>query len=184
MDNVIYLDNNATTRVDAEVFVAMQPFFCERYGNPSSIHRFGGSVAADIEKARCRVADLLGASFRDKDGISSGEAMAAFGLDPEKIGEAVRPKGSIHAFLELHIEQGPVLEQYKQIGNAVPIKLGIAIAKRILADMRGEHDAPPAGYRYSRYRNTSDAAWRAQMDGILERARAAQNPHEQLSMLP
>ena len=79
---------------------------------------------------------------------------------------------------------GPVLEQYKQIGNAVPIKLGIAIAKRILADMRGEHDAPPAGYRYSRYRNTSDAAWRAQMDGILERARAAQNPHEQLSMLP
>lgn len=71
MDNVIYLDNNATTRVDAEVFVAMQPFFCERYGNPSSIHRFGGSVAADIEKARCRVADLLGASFRDKDGIAT-----------------------------------------------------------------------------------------------------------------
>lgn len=71
MDQVIYLDNNATTRVDPEVFAAMEPFFCERYGNPSSIHRFGGSVAAEIEQARCRVAELLGANFRDKDGVAA-----------------------------------------------------------------------------------------------------------------
>ena len=71
MKPVIYLDNNATTRVDPEVFEAMKPFFCERYGNPSSIHHFGGSVAADIEKARCQVAELLGAGFRDRDGIAT-----------------------------------------------------------------------------------------------------------------
>lgn len=68
---IIYLDNNATTRVDPEVFRAMEPFFCERYGNPSSIHRFGGEVAGDIEAARCRVAELLGAGFRDRDGIAT-----------------------------------------------------------------------------------------------------------------
>ena len=47
----IYLDNNATTAVRPEVVEKMLPFFCERYGNPSSIHSFGGSVAAEIEEA-------------------------------------------------------------------------------------------------------------------------------------
>lgn len=71
MEKVIYLDNNATTCVAPEVFEAMRPYFCERYGNPSSIHSFGGSVAAEIEKARCQVADLLGVGFRDKDGVAT-----------------------------------------------------------------------------------------------------------------
>lgn len=71
MEQIIYLDNNATTRVAPEVFEAMTPFFCERYGNPSSIHSFGGSVAADVEKARCQIAELLGVGFRDKDGIAT-----------------------------------------------------------------------------------------------------------------
>ncbi len=71
MNQVIYLDNNATTAVAPEVFEAMRPFFCERYGNPSSIHHFGGSVAPEIEKARRRVAELLGAGFRDRDGNAS-----------------------------------------------------------------------------------------------------------------
>ena len=70
MDKVIYLDNNATTRVAPEVFEAMKPYFCERYGNPSSIHRFGGEVAAEIEKARIQTAELLGARYRDRDGFA------------------------------------------------------------------------------------------------------------------
>ena len=72
MENkVIYFDNNATTCVAPEVLEAMMPYFCERYGNPSSIHRFGGSVASEIENARCKVAELLGATFRDRDGIAT-----------------------------------------------------------------------------------------------------------------
>ena len=72
MDNrLIYLDNNATTAVAPEVSEAMKPYFCERYGNPSSIHRFGGSVAAAIENARRQVAELLGAAYRDRDGNAS-----------------------------------------------------------------------------------------------------------------
>lgn len=59
---VIYLDNNATTRVAPEVLEEMLPYFCERYGNPSSMHSFGGRVARQIDHARERIAALIGAS--------------------------------------------------------------------------------------------------------------------------
>ncbi|MDO9632819.1 MAG: cysteine desulfurase NifS [Humidesulfovibrio sp.] len=58
--NVVYLDNNATTRVAPEVLEAMLPFFSERYGNPSSMHNFGGSVGREMREARESLADLLG----------------------------------------------------------------------------------------------------------------------------
>jgi cysteine desulfurase len=65
---LIYLDNNATTAVAPEVYEAMRPFFCERYGNPGSIHTFGGSVMSAIEKARTQVAELIGADRTDRHG--------------------------------------------------------------------------------------------------------------------
>lgn len=58
----IYLDNNATTRVAPEVAEEMRPFFTELYGNPSSMHFFGGGVQKHLDSARRKVADLLGAS--------------------------------------------------------------------------------------------------------------------------
>lgn len=57
----IYLDNNATTKVDELVFEEMRPYFCELYGNPSSMHFFGGQVQKKVDEARGRVAALLGA---------------------------------------------------------------------------------------------------------------------------
>ncbi|QXE91507.1 cysteine desulfurase NifS [Geomonas subterranea] len=57
----IYLDNNATTKVDERVFEEMRPYFCELYGNPSSMHFFGGQVQKKVDEARARVASLLGA---------------------------------------------------------------------------------------------------------------------------
>lgn len=60
-EKVIYFDNNATTQVAPEVFQEMIPYLTEFYGNPSSIHRFGGQLAAKIDEARSRLADLLGA---------------------------------------------------------------------------------------------------------------------------
>ncbi|HUU10040.1 MAG TPA: cysteine desulfurase NifS [Phycisphaerae bacterium] len=60
MDTVIYLDNNATTAVAPEVREAMMPFLGPLYGNPSSIHTFGGQVAAHVTRAREQLADLLG----------------------------------------------------------------------------------------------------------------------------
>ncbi|HHL34556.1 MAG TPA: cysteine desulfurase NifS [Desulfobulbaceae bacterium] len=60
-EKVIYMDNNATTRVAPEVVDAMMPFLTDCYGNPSSMHTFGGMVGRAIEQARAQVADLLGA---------------------------------------------------------------------------------------------------------------------------
>lgn len=57
----VYLDNNATTRTAPEVLEAMTPFFSEQYGNPSSIHTFGGNVKHHIDEAREKVASLLNA---------------------------------------------------------------------------------------------------------------------------
>ncbi|NNL77466.1 MAG: aminotransferase class V-fold PLP-dependent enzyme, partial [Desulfobacterales bacterium] len=59
---VIYLDNNATTKVAPEVVDAMLPYLSEYYGNPSSMHSFGGNLAAKIEHARQNVATLIGAA--------------------------------------------------------------------------------------------------------------------------
>jgi len=56
----IYLDNNATTKVAEEVLEEIKPYFCEYYGNPSSMHTFGGQVGIKIRKAREQVAALLG----------------------------------------------------------------------------------------------------------------------------
>jgi cysteine desulfurase len=58
----VYLDNNATTQVAPEVLEAMLPYFHELYGNPSSMHSFGGQVMKQVRKAREQVATLLGAS--------------------------------------------------------------------------------------------------------------------------
>ncbi len=59
--SVIYLDNNATTRVDPAVLETMLPYLSEFYGNPSSMHTFGGQVGKAVRLARQQVATLLGA---------------------------------------------------------------------------------------------------------------------------
>jgi cysteine desulfurase len=61
-DQVVYMDNNATTRVAPEVLDAMMPYLTALYGNPSSMHTFGGQVGQAVSQARQEVADLLGAS--------------------------------------------------------------------------------------------------------------------------
>ena len=58
----VYLDNNATTAVAPEVLDEMLPYLEEFYGNPSSMHTFGGRVHKKIEEARAKVAALIGAA--------------------------------------------------------------------------------------------------------------------------
>jgi len=60
MAKVIYFDNNATTKVAPEVFEAMKPFLTDLYGNPSSMHTFGGQVEKYIRHSRESIAQLLG----------------------------------------------------------------------------------------------------------------------------
>src|SRR5262249_43805223 len=58
----IYADHAATTRPPAEVVEAMRPYFAERFGNASSVHRRGEAARDAIESTRARVSGLIGAS--------------------------------------------------------------------------------------------------------------------------
>jgi cysteine desulfurase len=62
MPDPVYLDHAATTPVRAEVLEAMQPFFGPRFGNPSSVHRWGREARTALDEARERLARCLGAS--------------------------------------------------------------------------------------------------------------------------
>ena len=62
MREIIYLDNNATTRIAPEVRDAMQPYLSDLYGNPSSAHTFGREMRRSVEVAREQVAGLLNAA--------------------------------------------------------------------------------------------------------------------------
>jgi len=62
MMNTVYMDNNATTKVAREVVEEMMPYLSDLYGNPSSMHSFGGQVGKEIVQARQRVATLIGCS--------------------------------------------------------------------------------------------------------------------------
>ncbi len=88
--DLIYLDNNATTRVDPVVLEAMLPYLSEQYGNPSSAYRFGSKVARAINHARTQVAALIGAQpseivFTSGGTESNNSALnSALSLDPDR----------------------------------------------------------------------------------------------------
>lgn len=86
----IYFDNNATTQVAPEVVDAMLPYFHDLYGNPSSMHSFGGQVEKAVVEARERMAHLLGAHPDEIMFTSCGTEsdstaiMSALAAQPEK----------------------------------------------------------------------------------------------------
>ena len=59
--SIVYFDNSATTAMDPRVVEAMTPFYCERYGNPSSMHRAGREAFQAMDKARGQVSAGIGA---------------------------------------------------------------------------------------------------------------------------
>ena len=61
----VYMDNGATTRVTEPVMAAMQPYFCEIFGNPSSVHGYGREARRAVEAARAQVARAIGAEPRE-----------------------------------------------------------------------------------------------------------------------
>ncbi|MCP3888242.1 MAG: cysteine desulfurase NifS [Desulfobulbaceae bacterium] len=89
-NKVVYMDNNATTQVAPEVVEAMMGYLTEQYGNPSSMHTFGGVVGDEISKARKQVADFLGAEPEEITFTSCGTEsdstaiLSALRTSPEK----------------------------------------------------------------------------------------------------
>jgi allantoate deiminase len=96
------------------------------------------------------------AGLVDKDGITLGDAATAFGLDPERIGDAARDPSSLVGYLEAHIEQGPLLED---AGRALGVVTSIAAARRVLITLTGEarHCATPWNLRHDALLGASEA---------------------------
>src|SRR6202521_4941032 len=94
--------------------------------------RFASTLLGSRALAGTFVESVLGA--RDSDGISMRDALVQFGLDPDHIGAAARARRELLAYVELHIEQGPVLEALKL---PVGVVTAIAGATRLAAKLNG-----------------------------------------------
>ena len=70
---------------------------------------------------------------------------------------------------------GPLIEQYRQVGNAVPASLGLAIGKLISRLLRNEPVEHLPGFSYSRYHNTSDAQWMSSFYSASAKSQIIQN---------
>ena len=101
-------------------------------------------------------------NYEDGDGVSVAEAMRAYGLDPEKVGDAARPEGSIEAYVELHIEQGRVLESEDLPVGVVTGIAGAVWLRFILDGETGHAGATPMNLR----RDALAAA--AEIMGLIE----------------
>ena len=87
--------------------------------------RFGGGLYGSRVMTGQVSREMLD-QIKDRDGVSMAEAMRDFGLNPDRIADAVRPAGSLKAFIEMHIEQGPILENEGLEAGLVKTIVGIA----------------------------------------------------------
>ncbi|GMA24529.1 Zn-dependent hydrolase [Luteimicrobium album] len=94
--------------------------------------RFGSALSGSRALAGSWVEDWWG--FTDSDGVTMADAFAAYGLDPSRVGEAAREPGSLVAYLEAHIEQGPFLEE---ADLPLAVVSSIAGARRFALTMTG-----------------------------------------------
>jgi cysteine desulfurase len=134
MPEPVYLDHAATTPVREEVFAAMQPFFGPRFGNPSSVHRWGREARTALDEARERVGRCLGASADEIVFTSCGteaDNMALIGVWRARRGEAGR-----RAAVSTPIEHKAVLGALHQIAKEGGEErlLGVEPTGRIDAD--------------------------------------------------
>ena len=91
MEQFIYLDNAATTKVLPEVFETMKPYFEEQYGNPSSTYTFSGKIAGKVGEARESIAKFLGAKREEIYFTSGGSESDNWAL--KGIADAYSDKG-------------------------------------------------------------------------------------------
>ncbi len=91
MPNTIYLDNAATTKLKPEVLDAMMPFLTERYGNPSSVHKFGADCNTACEDARRSIANLINAKDNEIYFTSGGSESDNWAI--KSVAYAKRDKG-------------------------------------------------------------------------------------------
>ncbi|MBV8519563.1 MAG: cysteine desulfurase [Acidobacteria bacterium] len=135
----IYLDNNATTAIDADVLQVLEGSLRDVYGNASSIHKEGQTARRMIEDAREAVARLIGAAARDvvftSGGTESNNA-AIFGAFP--------PEGRFH-IVTSSIEHPSVIEatraldrRHADVTYVAPSRDGVVAASNVIDAMRDD----------------------------------------------
>ncbi|MGM0508884.1 MAG: cysteine desulfurase NifS [Fusobacteriota bacterium] len=107
----VYLDNNATTKVDEKVLEEMIPYFSENYGNPSSVHRFGQKNRQVIEEAREKIAKLL--NIKADELTFTGSGTESDNLAIRGVAGAYRNKGN--HIITSKIEHPAVLTTCKKL---------------------------------------------------------------------
>lgn len=114
----IYLDYNATTPLDPAVLKAMEPYFMEHFGNPSSAgHHWGWSADSAVQKARAQVARSVGAQSQEiyfTSGASESNNWALFGLLTQLKQE--NPLGPIHV-LTSTVEHSSIIKSFQAAQN-------------------------------------------------------------------
>ncbi len=108
---IIYLDNNATTKVDEKVVEIMIPYLTENYGNPSSIYDFGGKVSGAIKLARENMKELFGAKD-PKEIYFTGSGSESSNMAIKGVLDADRSKNHI---ITTKVEHPCVLNTYKYL---------------------------------------------------------------------
>jgi cysteine desulfurase len=112
-EQIIYLDNNATTPVDSRILDAMLPFLTKNFANPSSKHHFGSTANEAVQKARIQVADLIGAN--ENEIIFTSCATEAINIALKGISENYGIKGK--HIITVSTEHHAVLDTCKYLEN-------------------------------------------------------------------
>lgn len=168
--DIIYMDNNATTRIAPEVVEAMLPYLSEYYGNPSSMHTFGGQVDVAVEEARASVARLVGADPEEIIFTSCGTES-----DSTAILSALQTDPGKHQIITTRVEHPAVKSLCENIENLTGRKHQISWLQ---VDAEGNLDLDQ--YRASLTEETSivSVMWANNETGVLfpveEMARIAQ----------
>ncbi len=108
----IYLDYNATTPLDPQVRAAMEPFFCDHFGNAASLdHDYGAVAARAVERARVQAAELIGASAAEIIWTSGATESCNLAL----LGLARRASGRSRRIVTQATEHPAVLDPCRQL---------------------------------------------------------------------
>lgn len=150
----IYLDYAATTPVDPEVLLAMQPYWSEKFGNAGSLHKAGQEAMKAVDDARAILKDFVGAKAQ-REIIFTGSATEANNIAIQGVLErfAFQHGKKVHAITTM-IEHSSVLEPFKNmeargiadVTYLTPDTEGIISPKQIRASLRPETVLVSIGY--------------------------------------
>lgn len=153
----VYMDNNATTRVAPEAIEAMAPFFRDLWGNPSSMHFFGGQVKKHVEKAREQVAALIRADPSE---------IVFTGCGTESNNTAIRgaaeaASGGPAAVITSRVEHPSVLEPCRRLAGAGHV------VSELDVDAAGQPDMAQLRKTLGQGRGVASLMWANNETGVI-----------------